>query len=536
MEMPSWGQKPRRSGLSARLRPVPGIRSALSLALLGAALVLPATALPSSDHLQTAIQLINQGDLDGGEKEARLALNSPEERAPAWGILGTIRVQQKKYDESVEFLRKAIDLNPRLVGARVTLGGVYILQGKKDPARQMFAEALRLDPDNVNARFNLAQMESDAGEFQTSMEAAQPIASELRRAPEGLVLLATNYSGLQRKDALTGLVADWNALGEAPPELTAAFASALIRGDLGSQALEILEKAREANPRSSGLAFALGRGYVLTHDLEKAERNFQSALTLNPACLACDQEIGRIAEQQGLSEKALAYLVRAKKLAPEDPEVLFDFGRVCLERSLLDDAFPALQKAAALRPDMDKYVYYLGSAYVALHKLTDAASIFGQLLQKHPDDPGLNYATGVVYFLQGKYAEAEASLKRSIQEQPEQVVAYYYLGQTYFTQGQDDQAVTVLQDLVKRHPEHSPTRTLLGTIWVREHKYEEARPELERAISLDPNSIQAHQQLGMLLRRTGKPAESDQELALAKKLETERRSKVDVRLRLLLPD
>ena len=537
MEMEFGGYKARRStNCFVWHWTTSKLRDALSMAVLAAAVALPAAARPASNHLETAVQLISQGDLDGAEKEARLALNSPEERAPAWGILGTIRVQQKKYDESVEFLRKAIDLNPRLVGARLTLGGVYILQGKKDTARQMFSEALRLDPANINARLDLAHLECEAGNFRASLDTANPIVPDLSRSPEGLVLLATNYSGLRQTNDLAGLVAEWKALGGAPPELTAAFASALISGGLGSQAVEVLEAARDINPKSSALAFALGRAYVLTNNLEMAELNFQSALTLNPVCLACNLEIARIAEQKGISEKALAYLVKARQLAPEDPEVLFQFGKVCLERNLLDDAIPALQKAIALRPDRDEYVYYLGSANVASQKYTEAASIYGQLLNKHPEDAGLNYAMGVVNFLLGKYQEAEASFSRSVQAQPDQMITYYYLGRTYDAQGQDEKAVTTLQDLLKRHPEHGPSHVLLGTILVRQHKYEEARPELERAISLEPDSVQAHLQMGMLLRRTGKTTESNEQLALAKKLETERRSKVGLRLHLLLPE
>ena len=92
-----------------------------ALALLCAVLALPGVVRPSTNHLQTALELFNQGDLEGAEKEARFALNAPQDRAPAWEILGTIRVQQKKYDEAVGFLRRALSLNPRLVGARVTL-------------------------------------------------------------------------------------------------------------------------------------------------------------------------------------------------------------------------------------------------------------------------------------------------------------------------------------------------------------------------------------------------------------------------------
>jgi hypothetical protein len=53
---------------------------------------------------------------------------------------------------------------------------------------------------------------------------------------------------------------------------------------------------------------------------------------------------------------------------------------------------------------------------------------------------------------------------------------------------------------------------------------------------LDPKSVQAHYQLGLLLRRLGKTAESDSHLAESRKLEAERSSQTDLKLRLLLPD
>src|SRR5437016_5233902 len=86
MGMASWGHKARRFISSARLWSESWLRNVLSLTLLGAAMVLPSASRPASNHLQTAVQLISQGDLNGAEKEARLALNSSEERAPAWGV------------------------------------------------------------------------------------------------------------------------------------------------------------------------------------------------------------------------------------------------------------------------------------------------------------------------------------------------------------------------------------------------------------------------------------------------------------------
>ena len=143
---------------------------------------------------------------------------------------------------------------------------------------------------------------------------------------------------------------------------------------------------------------------------------------------------------------------------------------------------------------------------------------------------------GAVDYLQGKYAEAESSLRQSLRAQPDQVAASYYLGLTYDALGQDDRAVAVFRDLLKGHPQHAPSYVKLGSILLRQHNYDEAQQDLERAISLDSGSVQAHYQLGLLFRRLGKTAESDNQFAESRKLEAERSSQTDLKLRLLLPD
>jgi len=68
----------------------------------------------------------------------------------------------------------------------------------------------------------------------------------------------------------------------------------------------------------------------------------------------------RIGENSGTQrdpEKALAYLVQAKKLQPDNAETLFEFGKTCLELDLYDDALSALKRAVQLRPGSDSYAY-----------------------------------------------------------------------------------------------------------------------------------------------------------------------------------
>jgi tetratricopeptide (TPR) repeat protein len=499
-------------------------------------LLVPSVGSSQVNHLEIAARFLNQGQLEQAESEAREGLKNPTTQPVALAMLGTIRLQEGKYHESTNFLTQALKLNPQLVGARINLGQAYLLQGNPKQAQASFQEALKRDPSNFNARFDLAKLESSLLNFQGSLDVAKPIVSQLYETEEGILLLASNYGALGKKDQLTLLFGKWQQLAAPSAESSLDFGSLLATYEMGSQANEIFEAedAKITAHPSASLAFKLGKGYLPLGDLDKAQKNLQLALALHPDCATCNLYLAQIAEKQGITEKALAYMIEAKKREPENPEILFEFGKVCLQQNLVKDALPALDKAVSLQPSRDSYVYVLASANVAGGDLTKAASLLTSLLQKHPGDAVLNYAMGAVYYLQGKYAEAESSLKRSLQAQPDQVAASYYLGLTYDAIGDDDQAVPTFRGLLKGHPDHAPAYLKLGGILLREHQYDEARQDLERAISLQPDSPEAHYQLGVLLRRLGRTAESEEQFAQSRKLDTEQHS--HMRLQLLVPD
>lgn len=487
--------------------------------------------------IENAVQFLNSGDTAQAEVEARKALHAPATRPLALAMLGTIRLQQGNTAESVKLLEQALALNPKLVGARTTLGNAYAFSGKGELAAKCFRQVLKVDPNNFDARFDLFKLESSRRNFQQSLDWAKPMMPQLLGSDEAIVALAADYGALGKKEELRNLVPHWQRLTDASDEAALDFGSTLLLYEMKPEATEVFEReeARVAARPRSGLALKLGSAFLALGLLDKAEKNAQLALSLAPDCLVCYQTLAQVAERQDNSEKALAYLVAAKKL-PEDPDVLFEFGKVCLERNLVDDALPALSRAVELKPKNDSYVYVLGSANVARGHLPDALKLFQQLLQKHPADAVLTYAIGAVYFLQGKYSEAETSLKQSLAVQPNQVAASYYLALTYDAIGDDDRAIPIFRDLLKNNPKHVPSYVKLGGILLRAHQYDEAQQNLQRAVSLDPDSVEAHYQLGLVLRRQGKSADSESEFAESRKLEAEQRAQKDVRLRLLLPD
>jgi len=152
--------------------------------LLCLLLVLGASAALAGDSrlaLQKAVSLFEQGRIEAADQQAQLALTDPQTRAAACSVLGSLRLQQKRFPESANLLKEAIRLEPHLVGAHLSLAEVYTAQGKPELALPLYRRVLTLDPSNSTARLELARSETAKGNYKQSLELARPVLSALRQ-------------------------------------------------------------------------------------------------------------------------------------------------------------------------------------------------------------------------------------------------------------------------------------------------------------------------------------------------------------------
>jgi tetratricopeptide (TPR) repeat protein len=493
-------------------------------------------AVDAREALQNAASLFEQGKLEEADQQARLALSNPQTRAVACSVLGSIRIQQKRLPESASLLQEAIRLEPRLLGAHLTLAQVYNLQGKPELALPLYRRVLTLDPSNAIARFALAQSETGKGNYQKSLELANPVLPALKQSADGLLMLATDYLKTNDRAAATALAGDWEHLLDVPADSSMQFALLLAKGGVVPEAIDILQGIQQRGSSSYELAFNLAGLYVLKKDFSQALDFYDRALTLKPDSLPALQQAAGIAEDRGELERSLSYWMRAKKIEPNNPEILFGFGRVCLKMDLLEDAEPALTQAVSLRPDNPSYQYTLAATKVGKKQFDAAQSILDSLLKQKPNDPQLQYALGSVLYLQSHLDDAAAHLRESVRLQPEQLAPYYYLALVARDQGRDAEAIQTLESLLQRFPDHAPSCEALGSLLMSAHRYPEAEASLEKAVRLNPKSVKANYQLGLLLTRMGKKEEADKQLELAKALRKDDAENSRLQLRLTDPD
>jgi tetratricopeptide (TPR) repeat protein len=530
----STDQRP--AGSSAWLRIVTVLVGWLLAASAVVASGSQSTGVDGGEAVKTAVALVQQGKLVEADSHAQRALADPETRAVAYSILGTIKLQQSRLEESAKLLGEAIRLEPRLVGAQLSLAQVYTLQNKPDLALARLQKVLELDPNNASARLALARSEVEKRNYQRALKLTEPVQRVLREHPEGLFVIAAALLKTGKRDEAAMLGAHWNRLPNVPQAAAIAFGLLLVQEGVIDEGIAVLEHAKQTGPPSYELTFNLAGAYLMRKDTARALEHYDAALSLSPDSRDALRLAAGVAERNGELERSLSYWLRAKKLTPDDPVVLLGFGRVCFKMDLLEDAEPALAKAASLKPGDIPYQYTLAAVKVGKRQYDQARSLLEPLVEAHPGDAHLRYALGTVLYTQGHLQEAATHLGESIRLEPDQLPSYYYLALVARDQGNDGEAIAILAKLLGRHPEHAAASETLGMLLMSTQRNEEAERHLRMATRLNPKSVKANYQLGLLLARLGKKEEADRLLAHAKTLREEDEASSRLQLRLMDPD
>jgi tetratricopeptide (TPR) repeat protein len=193
-------------------------------------------------------------------------------------------------DEAIAQLRRAVEIDPVWVEARIALGFECAAQGYGDDARAQFEAAARLAPGFADVRYNLGLIYDGAGRREDALE-------QFRRA------LQINPGYLPARQSLAASLCRGGALEEGLREyervLRQGFQSADMLVKMGRAALELgraeealqyLERASFVNPDYSPSYYYLGKAYQAKGLRNKAQaawrRHLEKAGAADPATLS----------------------------------------------------------------------------------------------------------------------------------------------------------------------------------------------------------------------------------------------------------
>ena len=292
------------------------------------------------------------------------------------------------------------------------------------------------------------------------------------------------------------------------------------------EAETLFYRAIQSRPDFASAHAHLGRLYAETGRDGDAIPELQRALQLDPkrtdasdALLQIFREHAKTADANGDFKQALGLLIEARKLAPNNPDVQFEFATAAFKVSLLQDAVDGFRAALSHRKNDAPAVYGLGRAYGGLGRAEEARQEFEHYVALRPDDPSGYCSLGITLAALDRATEARTEFRKSIALAPEQTEAYFQLGNLELHTNDIDSARPHLQHALDRDSNHPGALAALGRLEFSQKHYPEAAGLLVRSITSDDSSREAHYYLALTYGRLGRKADSDREFERVKQLQ-----------------
>jgi eukaryotic-like serine/threonine-protein kinase len=232
----------------------------------------------------------------------------------------------------------------------------------------------------------------------------------------------------------------------------------ISRADLES-AISHFERAIELDPKFALAHSALGGCYVNrvlkglgeANDYDKAEREFNKALALDPKLLEARMHMVFIYMTNGQKQKAREEVELLREEYPNDVGVHFTRGYL-----------------ARLDADYER-----------------ALRSFDRMVRLNPEERVVtSFHRARVFMYQGRYEDALHELDKGAELEPDHPLLQTFRGRVLYYRGEVDSATRILEQVLERHPTMEGIRPILATCLSAQGKHEQANRQLTERVKV----------------------------------------------------
>ncbi len=453
-------------------------------------------------------------------------------------IIGTACMAARNFIESIFFLGKALELNPKHAQIYNNLGTCYISTGELDRAREAYEKACKLEPKNDLTIFNIGSIYQVQENHKKAIEYFQK-AWELEPEDEYLVAMALSETKLGQYDAAIGHYKILAANNPAKPNYRYNLAGCYeAKGDY-INAAGILAQLVMMNPKSAAMMAKLARVYTKlnqplhakelydkiimqgsasfeiyyefasicarTGDLDTAEKNFKKALSLtgdaadnvsSEQCALAHKDLGVIYLGRRQFDWARDEFCQALEIAPNDSSIVFEYANFLHATADFEQADKMYKRALALDPENPDILGFSALNKIHTQDWDTAVGQIEKVIAAHPAESFFYYIAGRLKFLKKEYEQAKNYLVRSYELKPTND-AQNLLGLCYYELENFAQANEIFTNLLKESPANVNLMLSSANCYEKLGNFDAAIAQAQEAVEIFPECEEAHE----LIRR-----------------------------------
>jgi tetratricopeptide (TPR) repeat protein len=246
---------------------------------------------------------------------------------------GLARLSQGKYQDAEDTFRRVIELEPANSRGILAIAQVYLVQKKVDEALRFLQSEAEKSPARLELRLAIGNVALESAKYDLAIAEFQRVLDSIDKNGKGASELYFRMAETYRR-----------------------------KGDLDFS-VALLQQAQKLQPDNIGISNALAVALETSGHSQAAESEFRKILESDPNnALAMNNLAFLLADEGRDLDIALAYIHRARQLAPNETAVADTLGWVYLKMNRPEDAVTIFREIVQKVPGSADYRYHLGAA------------------------------------------------------------------------------------------------------------------------------------------------------------------------------
>lgn len=250
--------------------------------------------------------------------------------------------------------------------------------------------------------------------------------------------------------------------------------------------------------------YSLGVNHVLNGDYEKAIREYEATLRIDPREPYVTVALAQLYVQTDNITKAIELLEKSLIYHPAYIDTHLLLGSLYVKLREFDNAIKEFTYIIQSDPKRLEPYLYLSLLYRDKKDYARAISSLKDFLKFDPNNIMAHYYMAKIYTEMNLYAEAESWLKKALDIKPLFESALIDLALLYDMQKKNNEVIEIYKKLIKANPFGMEARFKLGKTYLELNRYKEAESEFNTIIKLDSTNLDARFSLGLVYFFEGK--------------------------------
>lgn len=262
-------------------------------------------------------------------------------------------------------------------------------------------------------------------------------------------------------------------------------------------------------PEDSEAHLNTGRAYMHLGELRKAAAHFSKSVKFDPESGWGWFEPARVDLMLGHDDKGLQRISKARKLLPQESQVVVLEGDVHLFRRQYKEAEQSYRQAHHMDAENMTALARLALCLAVQDRLPESEEVYDTLKKQNPQDALILLSMADYWMLRGDTERAESILRQGLRLHPDDLLFAQRLVEWAFDSGNPAEAKSHVHYILQRYPGNYYATKLLIEILLAEGSLHAAEAELQKLEDLPPDDTESFLlkgKLHLLARRPNQAA------------------------------